>query len=631
MSDANRRRPTGVAKFVRHPRKRFALDGMSYELGDPGRLARQGEHPRVRDARFAISSSPMSLSPPRGHRSSGVTGTVIPTAIEREPDVGAPGSRSDVDAQRSRNRALLAAAIALGVLVRLVHALPHDFALNDGALFYQMALEIKQSGFALPSFTAYNADAIPFAYAPFGFYLAALVGRTPDGILAAVRWIPIVAGCLMLPAFVLLARAVLRSERQTIAATFAFALVPRSFLWIIMGGGLTRSLGLLFTILALWQAHALYTRRSWWHVPTTAVLASLVVLSHLGTAPFLAASIALLWLVFGRHRHGTIASIAVGVLVLLITAPWWATVIAEHGLAPFRAAQATGGSFLSGSGARWQVRLVLARLGMGTMSEPLFPIVLTFGLVGVLIELTRRRFLLPAWWVLTLLVDLRAPGTYASLPIGMLAGIAVTDMLVPLLRRWRTPSPETIGTRLLAWVTPTRWTAMVVSAVVGYATFAAVLRSPSIPSELHMLESLDARDRAAMRWLATATPRDSRVLVITGSNWAADRIAEWLPVLAARKSVATVQGSEWLPGGEFDRRTDAYVKLSQCATRDVACVEQWATEHGKTYSHLYVAKTMGRNGRPGTDCCTGVLSSALADPRFERVYDGPGATVFVRR
>jgi len=541
-------------------------------------------------------------------------------------------SASDERRPPRNERFLLAAAIALGVFVRLVPVLTHDFALNDGALFYQMALEVKRAGYALPSVTGYNFDGIPFAYAPFGFYLAAFLGRTPDGILAAVRWIPPVVGCLMLPAFVLLARAILQKESRVIAATVAFALVPRSFLWIIMGGGLTRSLGMLFTILALWQAHALFTRRAtWWRVLATAALASLVVLSHLGTAPFLVASMGLFWLAFGRNRRGFVAALAVGVLTLLFTAPWWTTVVSEHGLAPFRAAQATGGSFLSGSAARWQVRITLAHLGLGTTSEPLFPIVLALGYLGIVGELTHRRVFLPAWWALVLFADVRAPGTYGSIPIAMLAGVAVTDVLIPILLQWGTIQPRAHESRAFSWLTPRRWTTAVVGALVGYATFAVMIRTVSIPSELHMLTSLNADDRAAMRWVATSTPPDSRVLVITGADWAADRVAEWFPVLAARKSVATVQGSEWLPGHEYDRRYAASEVLSKCAARDVGCVEQWAAANGKTFTHLYVAKTVGRGGLPGGNCCTGVLSTVRTDPRYRRVYDGPGAEVFVRR
>ena len=550
----------------------------------------------------------------------------VEPSIETRP----PAPRTAPESAR-RARWLLAAAIVLGLLVRLVPVASHDFPLNDGALFYQMALEIRQAGFSLPSTTAYNADGIPFTYAPLGFYLAALVGGTPEGILAAVRWIPLIVGCLMLPAFVLLARAFLRTEAQVIGATFAFALVPRAYLWIIMGGGLTRSLGMLFTMLALWQTHLLYTRRGWRRVLPTAALMSLAVLSHLGTAPFLIASTALLWVAFGRHREGLLTSIAVGALTLAFTAPWWATAIGEHGLAPFQAAQATGGSFFSGDAARWTVRLTLARLGEGLTAEPLFPLILGLGLLGSVSELSRRRALLPGWWALILFIDIRAPGTYAAIPIAMLAGVAATDVLLPVLRQWQRPQGDARAGRFASFVTTERWSAALMIGLVGYATFGSALRTPSIPSELTMLTSLDAGDRAAMRWVASETPRDSRILVVTGGDWAADRVSEWFPVLAARKSVATVQGSEWLPDDEFDRRYAASEALAPCARQDMACIDRWSAAHGTTYSHLYITKTMGRPGFPGRDCCTKILASAMADPRYRRIYDGPGAAVFVKR
>ena len=559
-----------------------------------------------------------------------MTAALVPDAAPIDEPV-ATSARPELRAGRPVHRWLLAAALLLGVLVRLTPVVRHDFPLNDGALFYQMALEIRQAGFALPALTHYNADGIPFAYAPLGFYLAAVIGNSPQGILEAVRWIPPLVACAMLPLFVLLARALLPNERSVVAATFAFALIPRSFLWMIMGGGLTRSLGMLFTIAALWQAHALYTRRDWRLALTTAVCAALAILSHLGTAPFLVMSMGLMWLAYGRHRHGVIASIAVGVMVLALTAPWWATVVATHGLAPFRAAQATGGSFLSGSDARWAVRLTLAKLGLGTTGESLFPMILALGIIGAIRELSWGRVLLPVWWTLIYFTDTRAPGTYASLPIAMLAGIAATEVLLPVLRDWRPTSWPAPLPRVLSRITAGRWSAVVLAALVGYGAFAALVRTPSIPSEMQVLTSLGSADRAAMTWVASSTPRDARVLVVTGSAWPSDRIAEWFPVLAARRSVATVQGSEWLPNAEYDRRYANSETLAACAAREVSCVEQWATETRTSFSHLYVPKTEGTNGTPGAACCTSLIASASTDPRYRRIYDGPGAAVFERR
>lgn len=564
-------------------------------------------------------------------RSSTVTATLVLDPAH-DADHAEQISQPGVNANRRFERLLLGAAIALGIVVRVLPALRFDFPLNDGGLFYQMSLELQRAGYLIPHFTGYNGEHIPFAYAPFGFYVAALLGRTPEGILAAVRWLPVVVTILGLPAFVLLARRLLPNERTVIAATFAYALLPRAFIWMIMGGGLTRSFGMLFAVLALWQAHALYTTRTWRHALPTAAFAALTVLSHIGTAPFLAVSIALMWIAFGRHRQGILASIAVAALTLALTAPWWGVVVAEHGLAPFRAAQATGGSVLSGSAARWGVRLALSRLTIGITGEPLFPVIYVAGLLGALVELTRRRWLLPAWWLLIVLADIRAPGTYSAIPIAMLAGVAVTEAFVPLLRHWRARgSGSPLRSFTLAGVTVSRWSMSVLAALVAYATFAVAIRSPSVISELPFLASLDRGDRAAMQWVATTTPTQSRILVVSGAAWANDRVAEWFPVLAQRHSVATVQGSEWLPNGEFTRRYDASEALADCASSTVACVEKWSGSWNKPFTYLYVAKTLGKKGMPGTDCCTALIESAQSDPRYRRVYDGPGAAIFQRQ
>src|SRR6185503_18912608 len=156
----------------------------------------------------------------------------------------------------------IAAAIALGVVVRLVHVLHADFPLNDGGLFYAMARDIQEAGYRLPWFTSYNDANIPFGYPPLGFYVAALMDDlTPLSLVDVFRVLPLLATALTLPAFYLLARSLLGSKTAVVASVFAFALIPRSFIWLLMGGGVTRSLGLLFAILALYVIHQLYTRR----------------------------------------------------------------------------------------------------------------------------------------------------------------------------------------------------------------------------------------------------------------------------------------------------------------------------------------------------------------------------------
>ncbi len=239
----------------------------------------------------------------------------------------------------------IAAALVLGFLVRAIHVLSSDFPLNDGGMFYSMVSDLQNARYRLPFETSYNSLNIPFSYPPFGFYVVAVFNRiTGLSFLEIFRLVPLVTTSLTLVAFFLLSRSLLSSKAAVVASVFAFALIPQSFIWLLMGGGVTRSWGFLFAILALHQVHTLYTRRTRLPALLSILFCGLTVLSHLETAWFLTFSIALFFLAYGRHRFGMLSSVIVAVGTIAFTAPWWATVLSFHGVQPFLAAAQTGGS-----------------------------------------------------------------------------------------------------------------------------------------------------------------------------------------------------------------------------------------------------------------------------------------------
>ena len=524
--------------------------------------------------------------------------------------------------------ALAYAAIALGVVVRMAHVLSADFPLNDGGLFYLMTRELQGSNFALPAFTTYNGGQIPFAYSPAGFYLAgALNSALGIPLLDLFRFLPALAASLLVVAFYHLAKAMLDDARIVGVAVLAFAVVPRSFGWLIMGGGLTRSLGLLAAVVALHQSYLLYTRREWRYAATAAVACALTVLSHLGTAPFLALSIALLFAFHGRHRHGVLASVVVAGATVILTAPWWAAVIGEHGIAPFIAAQGTAGSALKDIDTRYEVLLRLARFNIGTTGEPLFPVFGFFALLGAFAALRKGWIMLVVWWVLIIFSDTRAGETYATIPGAMLAGIGVVVVFAPTLRRLYDAAPEAVLTRRGRPVLPGRLiTPLVLGFLFVYALYQGLSRNPDYEAGLGpYLTALRPEERGLMRRIAAQTPPGSRFVVVSGQPWFADRVGEWFPVLANRVSVNTVQGSEWLPGGFFKRVDENIVVQGGCAGTDAACLERWAATTGHPFSHVYVAKSAL------TRCCASLMTSLRSSPAYAVVYDGPAALVVARR
>jgi hypothetical protein len=110
-------------------------------------------------------------------------------------------------------------AMLLGAIPRLVPALMSNFPLNDGAMFLLMAQELREYGYVLPAYTVYNNAAIPFAYPPLGFYLAAsLNALTGVSLLDIVRILPPTIAVLTVPAYGLLAGTIARSRMQVVAA-----------------------------------------------------------------------------------------------------------------------------------------------------------------------------------------------------------------------------------------------------------------------------------------------------------------------------------------------------------------------------------------------------------------------------
>jgi hypothetical protein len=520
-----------------------------------------------------------------------------------------------VSEERRTTRMALLAAVLIGALVRAWHVWGVDFPLNDGGLFFVMVRDIQRAHYHLPAFTSYNGAHIPFGYSPLAFYLAGVLNDAGVDLFTLLRVLPFVASTACIPAFYLLARDML-SSRSTIAASLiAFAIVPRGFVWLLMGGGLTRSFGYLFALLALHQIWTLYTRRSMRHVPLAIVFSALTVLSHLGTAPFVAFS-ALLFLLFrGRHREGVLGSLLIGAGALVLTAPWWATVISMHGVGPFLAARATGGSIFSDVAANHRGTLgIVWRLVLGNTGEGWFPVIWILALLGVLWCIRERRALLPVWWATILLLDTRAGATYAAAPVAMLAGLSAVHMIWPL-------TISRHGER----VTRRRFVSAALALIVLVSIIAASSVRFNFRNETGVLSALTPAERASMRWVAVHTDTSARVLVVTNSPWQIDRVSEWFPVLAARTSVATVQGSEWLPHREFYTFISRQLEVASCAKGGTTCLDSLRENPALQFTHVYVP-----NG-PGVGCCRALLGALSQDPRFAMIHDDEGATVFARK
>ncbi len=518
--------------------------------------------------------------------------------------------------------AMFAALCAVGAIyLRMGPVLAADFPLNDGGLFYLMTEELRRAGYSLPAFTAYNAAGLPFAYPPLGFYLAGFTADlTGASVLDVVRVLPAVFSVLTIPAFYLLANDLLRSRAEAAVATAAFMFLPRTYLWFVMGGGLTRAPGFLFALLMLHQSYQLYTRREARFVVSTTVLGSLAVLSHLENAWFAVYSAVLLFLVYGRNRKSFVHSLLVMAGVLVLTAPWWATVLRQHGTWPFAAVAAGGG---------------YDNFNLGTLKvfwftqEPYMTLLSALGLLGVFVCLFEGKLLVPFWMLAMFFVNPRNPETVANVPLAMLVGISVVRLVVPGLCRAALdrhsggdthPAPEE-GREIRERLFPSRGTALLAAGVCAYLAGYAFTGARRVARDTPVLPR---SDRDAMRWAAAHTHPRSAFLVFAGNpSWfGLDPVSEWFPVLAGRASVATVQGYEWLPGRPFFTRQNRYKSLRECEGSDVSCLDRWGADGGARFNYVYLHTP---------DCCSLLSESLHRSPRYAKVYDAAGVAIFARK
>jgi len=494
-------------------------------------------------------------------------------------------------------RLMFGVTLALSILVRVFPGMLVSFPINDGGMFLVMARDLRQNGFVLPAFTTYNRAHIPFAYPPLGFYVTGTLSTLGLPELVIVQWLPIVLSCLaVIPAFHL-AEAILKNRAQAAVATMLYALIPGSYDLGVMGGGLTRGFGLLFLRLAMYAAFRLFEAPSLRRALLTVAFCSLAVLSHPEAILATATGIALIWLFHGRTRGKILAGALVATGTLVLTAPWWASVLARHGTAPFLSAMQTGAHGAS----------PFTSIFVGLFSPAsLFTLRGLMRLAGILWGLRTRRYFLVAWVLLPYVVEPRSAPAVAAIPTAMLTGLLLTESL-PRLYGWlrgRLQMP-----REARPFTEQRWfTASILLLMFGLFLASALHDFTVANTTLKGPEPM-----ALMDWVIEGTAEDSEFVILSGNTGVAtDPIQEWFPALTGRRSQTTSQGLEWTLGSGFLRRVSQLIELQRC--QDLTCVEDWSAGTGLGYTHLLLERN---------ELTRAMVASVEEDDAFNLIYENP--------
>jgi hypothetical protein len=423
-----------------------------------------------------------------------------------------------------------------------------------------------------------------------GLYAGALLGVFGIPDLEILRWLPAIINSLTIPAFFWLAETLLEDRPRAALATVFYALTP-AYGWEIMGGGLTRSFGVLFMLLALHFSVRSFRTGSWKFVFLSSIFGGLSVMSHPETAIHTAFGIAFFWLFTKHSWKKLLQAFVLAVLAGIVSAPWWLTVYLQHGVAPFLSA--------AGSGVHepFPLTAVISDL---FARETFIPILLVLRLAGIVWEAAHRRFTLVLWAALAYFLDQRSAGATSFLAFSLLCAIGFADAL-PFVINWlKTRRSVAMDFIQLRWLNGTM-VAVIFYLFVECGLYSYVL----VNTSLHTPQPFQA-----MQWVSKNTASNSHFLLLTGSSGImSDPIQEWFPALAGRKSLTTMQGLEWTLDKDFFPRLRSLMSLQACRTLD--CIQAESANMGLSYDYLLIQDS--RDMQP-------LLNSVELNAGFVQVY-----------
>jgi hypothetical protein len=502
---------------------------------------------------------------------------------------------------------ILFAAILFGGIFRLLPSWLAGFPVNDGGMFYVMMKDLQANHFIPPLYTSYNQLNIPFAYPPLAFYIGASLNEFFNiPLLALLQWLPAIIHTACIPALYFLAKEVTGDKFTSSITALVFALIPHLNAWLSVGGGLTRSLGALFLILTILYSHRLLINNNPRDIGWTVLFGSLTVLSHTESTMFAIGIPIYIWFTKSRTWKSALQGGLVALGVFLFAGPWYGLVISRHGMETLLSALRTGGQTL------WAV-LRLINIDVMT-EEPYLDLLGVFGVLGMAMLISRKRFFIPGMLLVMYLVQPRSAHTVGNIPLAIAAGLFITEMLLPAIQKLDDINGRGVKV-FLAVLTPY----LLVNSV--YQGF--------LLSQNHVSKG----ERTAMQWVRENTPANSQFLVMTSEPEAmCESTTEWFPALTERTSLTTLQGREWLTDKSFGDFIGRRNNLQGCINENLECLADQASYFGSDFDYVYISIKTPTNNCKSTNLSaktTNGLAIVMEDsPEYGVAYQTVDAIIF---
>lgn len=442
-----------------------------------------------------------------------------------------------------------------GITLRVWHLFIVGFSVpfNLGGLFHQMSVEIINGHFLLPDWIPYYfKGGLPFAYSPLPFYIQAVLIKVfqPHGFLTE-NLLPPLFSVLSLFLFYFLAGKVIKEKWGVLAAVLTFALIPIAFTEQIEAQGLSESAGTCAVILYTYTLLCVKEGQRWrsWIIPGVAL--GICVLSSPGSI-YAAILISFLYLVISlfetvtkRHIHFLLNCMTVGLVGLLISAPYWTAVISHHGIGIYL------NTFFAQTGG------VFDRIRTDLIEFQILSTVKIWNVMfclSLIILLIKKEFILFLFSVMLLLVQREAwvMSIPASLSIGSAFYVLISIFKFPSkIFRVIVQTAVILGIIIVAGVTS-------ISALKGLINGRAYDISAVQIQDLSLIKQTNL--------ISSGEP------VIVVGNWG---LIEWSPALLEREVINNHFGLEWMPQ-YYSRNRELSERLLAVATADE--IAEWVSD-----------------------------------------------------
>lgn len=245
-----------------------------------------------------------------------------------------------------------------------------------------------------------------------------------------------------------------------------------------------------------------------------------------------------------------------------------------------------------------------------------------FALIGCLLFLAKKQWFLPVWAVISYTVAPRSAKIFIA---PMVAIFAAYTML--LLIQWLDARKNSNG---IIMDSP-RFLSSVFSQLL-----LAIMFLQWFPSSMRVLNQfstnrLTSDERSAFTWINKNTGINSRFVVLSDYFWSVDPVSEWFPVLTGRSSAATVQGTEWLGGGNYETAKQKALDLRNCVDQSPQCIEAWAGDYDVVYDYLFVRKLRVQNSVELVPYKNALADLLKDDPAYTLVYETEAAAIFKKK